>query len=184
MYVSWSPIYYPPVERYIVHYNDKSENKPTNHWPLFSPTHPAATSAIIDELNPSAMYNVRVNAEFSSTNIYDPSYAPSSTRRQGDLSEIHVADIYRRKRNVTNLSSERERTKDFSSLGKKYIPQYDEQLSRPYNMSAIDITSNSVKLLFFFNETNLDSRRQIQKLEVNRRDFLFKNDFIRILGSL
>ena len=51
-------------------------------------------------------------------------------------------------------------------LGPKFILHYDSQLSRPYNMTAIDVTSNSVKLLFSFNETNRDSRRQIQKLEV------------------
>jgi hypothetical protein len=43
------------------------------------------------------MYNVRVNAEFSSTNIQDPLHVSGTTRREGDLSEIHVADIYRRK---------------------------------------------------------------------------------------
>ena len=43
------------------------------------------------------MYNVRVNAEFSSTNIHDPLHTSGTTRREGDLSEIHVADIYRRK---------------------------------------------------------------------------------------
>ena len=54
----------------------------------------------------------------------------------------------------------------FSVLGSKDIAQYDDQLSRPYNMSYVDLTSNSVKLLFFFNESNIDPRRQIQKLEV------------------
>jgi hypothetical protein len=44
------------------------------------------------------MYNVRVNAEFSSTNIHDPLHTSGTTRREGDLSEIHVADIYRRKK--------------------------------------------------------------------------------------
>jgi hypothetical protein len=43
------------------------------------------------------MYNVRVSAEFSSANAHDPLYISGSTRREGDLSEIHVADIYRRK---------------------------------------------------------------------------------------
>ena len=33
-------------------------------------------------------------------------------------------------------------------------------------MTYTDLTSNSVKLLFSFNEINLDPRRQIQKLEV------------------
>jgi hypothetical protein len=51
-------------------------------------------------------------------------------------------------------------------IGSKDIIQYDEQLSRPYNLTYVDLTSNSVKLLFFFNETNHDPRRQIQKLEV------------------
>ncbi len=51
-------------------------------------------------------------------------------------------------------------------LGSKDIIQYDDQLSRPYNITYVDLTSNSVKLLFYFNETNLDPRRQIQKLEV------------------
>jgi hypothetical protein len=46
------------------------------------------------------MYNVRVSAEFSSTPIHDPLYSSSPTRREGDLSEIHVADIYRRKLTV------------------------------------------------------------------------------------
>lgn len=36
------------------------------------------------------MYNVRVSAEFVNTNLNE------TTRREGDLSEIHVADIYRR----------------------------------------------------------------------------------------
>jgi len=44
------------------------------------------------------MYNVRVNAEFSSTNIHDPLHISGTTRREGALSEIHVADIYRRKK--------------------------------------------------------------------------------------
>jgi hypothetical protein len=43
------------------------------------------------------MYNVRVNAEFSPTNIHDPSYTSGTSPREGDLSEIHVVDIYRRK---------------------------------------------------------------------------------------
>jgi len=51
-------------------------------------------------------------------------------------------------------------------LGTDYIIQYDNQLSRPYNMTYTDLTSNSVKLLFSFNETNNDPRRQIYKLEV------------------
>jgi hypothetical protein len=38
------------------------------------------------------MYNVRVSAEFS-----DSVYTSGTIRREGDLSEIHVADIYRRK---------------------------------------------------------------------------------------
>ena len=54
----------------------------------------------------------------------------------------------------------------YFSLGTKYIIQYDNQLSRPYNLTFVDLTSNSVKLLFSFNETNIDPRRQIQKLEV------------------
>lgn len=43
---------------------------------------------------------------------------------------------------------------------------YDSRLSRPFNMTYTDLTSNSVKLLFSFNETNADPRRRIQKLEV------------------
>jgi len=43
------------------------------------------------------MYNVRVNAEFSPTNTHDPSYTSGTSPREGDLSEIHVVDIYRRK---------------------------------------------------------------------------------------
>ncbi|CAF2956223.1 unnamed protein product [Rotaria sp. Silwood2] len=144
--VFWSLIYHPSVERYIVHYNDKAENKPENQWSLFSPTNPGSTSAIISGLKPDAMYNVRVSAEFSSASLYDPSYASGTTRREGDLSEIHVADIYHRT---------------------KEIIQYDDQLSRPYNLTYVDLTANSVKLLFFFNETNLDPRRHIQKLEVH-----------------
>ena len=95
--VFWSPIYHPPVERYIVHYNDKSENKPETQWSLFSPIQPGATTTIISGLKADAMYNVRVSAEFSSTNIHDPLNALGTSRRDGDLSEIHVADIYRRK---------------------------------------------------------------------------------------
>jgi hypothetical protein len=51
-------------------------------------------------------------------------------------------------------------------VGSKDIIQYDEQLSRPFNLTYVDLTSNSVKLLFLFNETSRDPRRQIQKLEV------------------
>ena len=43
------------------------------------------------------MYNVRVSAEFLNTNINDPLNTSETTRRKGDLSEIHVADIYGRK---------------------------------------------------------------------------------------
>ena len=57
-------------------------------------------------------------------------------------------------------------------LGKKYIPQYDSQLSRPSNMTYVDVTSNSVKLLFTFNESNVDPRRQIQKFEVREKNVL------------
>lgn len=89
------------------------------------------------------MYNVRVSAEFSNTNMNDPLH---SSRREGDLSEIHVADIYHRS---------------------QYNIKYDNQLSRPYNMTYTDVTSNSVKLLFSFNETNRDPYRQIHKLEVS-----------------
>ncbi|CAF0990930.1 unnamed protein product [Adineta steineri] len=144
--VFWSPIYHPSVARYIVHYNDKAESKPENTWPLFSPSNPAATSAIISGLKPDAMYNVRVNAEFSSLNSHDPLHTSGTSPREGDLSEIQVADIYRRSKDIIH---------------------YDEQLSRPYNLTYVDLTSNSVKLLFLFNETNLDHRRQIQKLEVH-----------------
>ena len=95
--IFWTPIYYPHVERYIIHYSDKSENKPENQWALYSPIDPAAKSATISGLKPAAMYNVRVSAEFSSaTNANDPTYAPGLARREGDLSEIHVADIFRR----------------------------------------------------------------------------------------
>ncbi|CAF1023620.1 unnamed protein product [Adineta steineri] len=144
--VFWSPIYYPPVERYIVHYNDKAENKKENQWALYAPINPSATTAIISGLKPAAMYNVRVNAEFSNTNMNDPSYASGTSPREGDLSDIQVADVFHRT---------------------KHVIQYDNQLSRPYNMSYTDLTSNSVKLLFKFNEMNLDPRRQIQKLEVH-----------------
>ena len=89
--VFWSPIYYPSVERYLVHYNDKSENKPEHKWSFYSPPSITRNSAIISGLTPSAMYNVRVSAEFVNTNLNE------TTRREGDLSEIHVADIYRRK---------------------------------------------------------------------------------------
>ena len=46
------------------------------------------------------MYNVRVSAEFSYANINDPSYTSGIMKREGDLSEIHIADIYRRKLNI------------------------------------------------------------------------------------
>jgi hypothetical protein len=95
--VFWLPIYHPPVERYVVHYNDKAENKPETQWSLFSPVNSGATSAIISGLKSDAMYNVRVSAEFSSTNLNNPLHPSGTTRREGDLSEIHVADIYRRK---------------------------------------------------------------------------------------
>ena len=55
--------------------------------------------------------------------------------------------------------------KEFS-LGTKHAVHYDNRLSRPFNMTYTDLTSNSVKLLFLFNETNSDPRRRIQKLEV------------------
>ncbi|CAF1146528.1 unnamed protein product [Rotaria sordida] len=158
--VFWSQVYHPLVERYIVHYNDKAENKPENKWSLFSPIKSGATSAIISGLKPDAMYNVRVSAEFSSANHYDPSHTSGTTRREGDLSEIHVADIYHRT---------------------KEIIQYDDQLSRPYNLTYVDLTSNSVKLLFLFNETNLDSRRQIQKLEVHYEGI---QNYVDGLGTL
>ena len=89
--VFWSPIYFPPVERYIIHYNDKSENKPENQWSLYSPTSLSATTAVISGLKSSAMYEVRVSAEFANTNLN------GTARREGDLSEVYVADIYRRK---------------------------------------------------------------------------------------
>lgn len=95
--VFWSPVYHPPVERYLIHYNDKSEIKPESQWSLYTPDVPGATSAIIGGLKPDAMYNVRVNAEFSSANNYDPLHPSGTSQREGDLSEIHVADIYRRK---------------------------------------------------------------------------------------
>lgn len=47
------------------------------------------------------MYNVRVSAEFSNTNTNDQLYSSGTTRREGDLSEIHVADIYRGKCKTT-----------------------------------------------------------------------------------
>jgi hypothetical protein len=97
IHVYWSPIYHPPVERYLIHYIDKSENKPEMDWSLFTPTNPGATSAIISKLKADAMYNVRVSAEFAPTNLHEPPYSSGTTRREGDLSEIHVADIYRRK---------------------------------------------------------------------------------------
>jgi hypothetical protein len=43
------------------------------------------------------MYNVRVSAEFSNANVNDALYTAGTMRREGDLSEIHVADVYRRK---------------------------------------------------------------------------------------
>ena len=98
--VFWSPIYYPPVERYIIYYNDKSENKPENQWPIYSPVKRNTTTAIISGLKPTAMYNVRVSAEFSYANINDPSHISGTMRWEGDLSEIHIADIYRRKLNI------------------------------------------------------------------------------------
>jgi hypothetical protein len=85
------------VERYIIYYNDKSENKPENQWSLYSPINLSTTSAIISGLKPTAMYNVRVSAEFSNANVNDPLYTAGTMRREGDLSEIHVADVYRRK---------------------------------------------------------------------------------------
>ena len=51
-------------------------------------------------------------------------------------------------------------------LGTKHVIQYDDQLSRPFNMTYTNVTSNSVKLLFYFNETNPNPNRRIQKLEV------------------
>ena len=89
-------MYYPPVERYLIHYNDKSENKPETQWSLYTPTNESALSAVIGGLKPTAMYNVRVSAEFSNMNTNDPSYAPGTSPREGDLSDIHVADVYHR----------------------------------------------------------------------------------------
>lgn len=91
--VFWSPVYHPSVARYIVHYNDKAEHKPENKWPLYSPPNPASTSAVISGLRADAMYNVRVSAEFSSATAADS----GTSSREGELSEIQVADIYRRK---------------------------------------------------------------------------------------
>lgn len=70
---------------------------------MYSPSGPAATSVIISGLKPSAMYKVRVGAEFSSSHLYDPNYSSSLSRREGDLSEIHVVDIYRREFSAKNL---------------------------------------------------------------------------------
>ncbi len=95
--VSWSPIYYPPVERYIIHYSDKAENKPENQWSLYTPINPSATSAVISGLKPAAMYSVRVSAEFSNMNMNDPSSVMGTSLREGDLSDIQVVDVYRRK---------------------------------------------------------------------------------------
>lgn len=97
--VFWTPIYHPPVVRYLIYYNDKSDGKAEAEWPLFSPSNPAANQAIISGLKSDAMYNVRVSAEFSLSNPNDPSYAPGMGQREGDRSEIHVADIYHRKFN-------------------------------------------------------------------------------------
>jgi hypothetical protein len=113
------------------------------------------------------MYNVRVSAEFSNTNLN------GTARREGDLSEIYVADIYRRK--FCLISKIKQMRKECFFLGTKYIIQYDNQLSRPYNLTYADLTSNSVKLLFSFNETNIDPRRQIQKLEVCFAKTLFQS---------
>ena len=70
-------------------------------------------------------------------------------------------------------------------LGSKEIIQYDDQLSRPYDLTYVDLTSNSVKLLFFFNETNPDPRRRIQKLEVRflsytGKEYLLSNFYLQI----
>jgi hypothetical protein len=113
--VFWTSIYHPPVARYIVHYSDKAENKPENQWSLFSPpNHHSATSAVISGLKADAMYNVRVSAEFSSANSNDPSFISGTARREGDLSEIHVADIYRRKlAGFSSLSDSRDRKRIF-----------------------------------------------------------------------
>ncbi len=162
------------MERYIIHYNDKSENKPENRWPLYTPINPGATSAIISGLKPTAMYNVRVSAEFSNTNFN------GTSKREGDLSEIHVADIYRR----MFLFVLKCKKWNQISLGTKYVVQYDNQLSRPYNMTYTDLTSNSVKLLFSFNETNIDPHRQIQKLEVCCIKITQISSIYHFLGSL
>ena len=61
---------------------------------------------------------------------------------------------------------------------------YDNELSRPYNMSYSDLISNSVKLLFSFNETNSDPRKQIQKLEVCSRKSKIYFNISDLLGSL
>ncbi|CAF3373988.1 unnamed protein product [Rotaria sp. Silwood1] len=62
-----------------------------------------------------------------------------------------------------------------------YIIHYDNQLSRPYNMTYTDLTSNSVKLLFLFNETNHEPHRQIQKLEVHYKGI---QNYIDSLGTI
>ena len=95
--VSWSPIYYPHVERYLIYYNDKAENKPENKWSLYTPTNQSGTTTIIAGLKPAAMYNVRVSAEFSNIDMNDPSHAIGTSPREGHLSDVHVADIYHRK---------------------------------------------------------------------------------------
>lgn len=62
------------------------------------------------------MYNVRVSAEFSSASNNDPLYISGTARREGDLSEIQVADIYRRKLSgFSSLSDSRDRKRIFSS---------------------------------------------------------------------
>ena len=95
--VFWSPIYYPPVERYLIYYHDKAENISEDQWSFYSTIDYSATSAVISGLNPTAIYNVRVSAEFSNTNINDPLFTSQTIRREGDLSKVHIADIYRRK---------------------------------------------------------------------------------------
>ncbi|CAF0776280.1 unnamed protein product [Didymodactylos carnosus] len=89
--VTWDPISYPEVSRYTVYYNDKSETKDIEKWPLYALS-PHTSSALISDLKPDVIYNIRVNAEFIvRKDSIQTGFYP------GRMSEIYVADVYRSK---------------------------------------------------------------------------------------
>ncbi|CAF0884221.1 unnamed protein product [Didymodactylos carnosus] len=125
--VTWDPISYPEVSRYTVYYNDKSETKDIEKWPLYALS-PHTSSALISDLKPDVIYNIRVNAEF----------------------------IVRKDSIQTGFYPE-----------PQFITQYDDLLSRPTDMTYTEVTANSIRIWFSFEDKNPHYSRKVQRLEVH-----------------